>query len=176
MTQEELNEILRLHRLWLAGDENGERAILYDADLYGADLCDTNLCGANLYGANLRGVYLRGADLRDAILSPKEQIRKGIIVEREMTGWKKCKEGVIVKLEIPNGAVVFSINNKQCRTNVAKVIEVIGAKEGISKHDEKFIYEKGKTLKVDNFDLMYNAECSTGIHFFRTRKEAENYE
>ena len=37
------------------------------------------------------------------------------------------------------------------------------------------IYEVGKELEIENFDLMYNVECSTGIHFFRTREEAIDY-
>ena len=30
--------------------------------------------------------------------------------------------------------------------------------------------------EIDDFNLMYNVECSSGIHFFRTRGEAEKYE
>lgn len=32
-----------------------------------------------------------------------------------------------------------------------------------------------KTYEIKDFDLAYNEECSTGIHFFKTRKEAEEY-
>jgi hypothetical protein len=97
-TREQIAEILRLHRLWLNGDEGGKHANLYganlyganlyDADfrgadfqeadlqeadlqganLYGADLYDADLRGAKLYGANLYDAYLRGADLRGADL------------------------------------------------------------------------------------------------------------
>ena len=38
MTQTELNEIVRLHNLWLIGDEEGKKANLRGADLRGADL------------------------------------------------------------------------------------------------------------------------------------------
>jgi len=50
----ELNEIIRLHGLWLAGNDGGVRA---------------NLSGANLSGANLSSAILRYADLSSAILS-----------------------------------------------------------------------------------------------------------
>ena len=84
ITQDELNEILRKHKLWLINDPNGERANLSGADLSradlsganlsradlsGADLYGANLSGADLYGANLYGADLYGADLYGADLS-----------------------------------------------------------------------------------------------------------
>ena len=69
MKQDELNEVIRLHGLWLNDDyDGGKRADLRGADLHGADLRDANLYGADLYGANLRGADLYGADLRGADL------------------------------------------------------------------------------------------------------------
>lgn len=55
MKQEELNEILRLHKLWLDNEDGGENANLRGADLTDADLRHANLRGANLRGANLSG-------------------------------------------------------------------------------------------------------------------------
>ena len=74
MTQSEINKILELHKAWLNGDENGEKADLLKANLSGADLrwADlrvVNLSGADLRGADLRGADLRGADLRGTNLS-----------------------------------------------------------------------------------------------------------
>ena len=167
---------------------------LRGADLKGAYLSDAylrgaNLSGANLSGANLRCAYLRGADLRgadlkgadlkgaylsDADLNKEEQIRKGIKLSNPITGWKKCKDGVIVKLEIPRGAIVFSINNHKCRTDKAIVKEIFGADRAFSMH-KYFSYYVGDKIEVYNFNCEYNTECAEGIHFFRTRKEAENY-
>ena len=48
MKQKELDEILRLHKMWLNGKEGGKCA---------------DLRGANLRGANLRGADLQGANL-----------------------------------------------------------------------------------------------------------------
>jgi hypothetical protein len=60
----ELDEILRLHQLWLdSNGEDGQRADLRDVDLRGV-----NLRGADLMGADLRDANLVGAILRDAIL------------------------------------------------------------------------------------------------------------
>ena len=44
-----------------------------------------------------------------------------------------------------------------------------------SSYNDKFIYEVGKTVEVKDFDLMYNIECGSGIHFFWTKEEAEQY-
>ena len=88
-TKKELAEMLRKHKLWINGEDGGERADLSRADLCGAYLCGAylrgadlsradlryadlsyaNLCGANLRYADLCGADLRYADLRDADLS-----------------------------------------------------------------------------------------------------------
>jgi len=69
MTHAELQEMLRLHRLWLDGNPEGAWANLSGASLYGANLSGANLRGANLRGANLSGANLREADLSVADLS-----------------------------------------------------------------------------------------------------------
>ena len=68
LTKEELNDILKKHKLWLI-DEGGERADLSNANLRGADLSNADLSNANLRGADLSDANLRGADLRGADLS-----------------------------------------------------------------------------------------------------------
>ena len=166
---------------------------LSDVNLSGAALCETdlscaNLCGANLHCADLSNANLSCADLTRADLSYAtfentelecanlfetkldtcEQIRKGIIVDQPMIGWKRCRENLDVTLEIPKGAIVFSINNDGCRTNKAKVIGITdGKKIAYSLHDESFVYELGKEIEIKDFNLMYNIECTTGIHFYR---------
>ena len=68
MEQKKLDEILRLHKMWLYRKEGGKRANLRGANLLDADLRGANLLGANLRGANLRGANLLDADLRGANL------------------------------------------------------------------------------------------------------------
>lgn len=116
--------------------------------------------------------------LAGAILSKKDEIRKGVILSKSIIGWKKCEGRVIVKLRIPKGAVVFSINGKKCRTNKCKVISIdsIGNDNtAISMYDNNFTYTVGKVIEIDNFDLSYNVECGTGIHFFLSEEDARNY-
>ena len=153
-------------------------ADLSGANLSGANLRWANLSGANLSGANLRWANLSGANLRRADLSDKEKIRKGKIMKKKATVYKKCRNK-IVELELQKGSIVFSINNNKCRTNKAKVISIDGESDkGItiaSDYDSSFIYEVGKMVEIEDFDLMYNVECSTGIHFFWTKEEVEEY-
>ena len=163
-------------------------ANLCDADLCGAglrgtDLSDANLRGANLRGANLRYANLRGADLRGANLRGVElcgtegnlmEYRRGKILSENVIGYKKCRDNVIVTLEIPRGAIVFSINGTKCRTNKAKVLEIEGANRAYSQ--QKYVsYYVGDEITIYNFNCEYNVECAEGIHFFMTRKEAEEY-
>jgi hypothetical protein len=68
MDQQQLKNVLDLHRKWVIGEEGGKRANLRGADLYGADLRGADLYGADLYGADLYGADLYGADLYGADL------------------------------------------------------------------------------------------------------------
>ena len=159
-------------------------ADLSNADLSNADLSNANLRYADLSNADLRYANLSNADLRyanlsNAYLDEKEKLRKGVIIDKPVRVFKKCIKNNIVELELLKGSIVFSINNKKCRTNKAKVISINGkCEKGLkcrSSYNYKFIYEVGKTLEVKDFDLMYNVECSSGIHFFWTKEEAEDY-
>ena len=80
-----------------------------------------------------------------------------------------------MELEIPKGAIVFSINGDKCRTNKCKVLSISNGDIAYSIHDHSFTYEVGKEIEIQDFNLMYNIECGSGIHFFKTREDAENY-
>ena len=169
-----------LSRAFLKTDPGEKATSLRHATLTNANLTDANLNGVDLTGANLRGAKLSGtslvrADLSGAELDEPELIRRGIILKKPMIGYKKCRYNIIVTLKIPKGSIVFSINNDKCRTNKAKVIDIEGADEAVSGYDPKFVYRRGKTIYPDDFDCRYNRECGSGIHFFRTKKEAEDY-
>ena len=155
-------------------------ADLHGADLRGSDLSEADLSWSNLSGADLRGADLRGADLRgsnlsEANLSDADIFRLGKVLDEPLVGYKKTKEGVVITAEIPAGAIVFCINGIKCRTNRAKITDM-GRHEVLhSQHDKFFEYRLGKEIEIKDFDLMYNVECTSGFHFFRTRKEAEEY-
>ena len=67
MTQEELNEVLRLHKQWLESNGNkGKRADMRGADLQNADLQNADLQNADMRGADLQNADLQNADMKDA--------------------------------------------------------------------------------------------------------------
>ena len=55
------------------------------------------------------------------------------------------------------------------------MIEIIGADEAISSHDGVTVYRAGERVTPDSFDENWQEECASGIHFFITKEEAENY-
>ena len=144
------------------------------ANMSCADMRGVNMRYANMSCADMRGTNMSCADMRYANMSSVDRLRKGIKLSEPIIGWKKCKNDVLVKLEIPRGAIVFSINNKKCRTDKAKVLEIIGADRAYSNH-KFFSYYVGDVIEIFDFNCQYNVECAKGIHFFKTREEAENY-
>ena len=163
MTQQELDKIVEQHQHWLKGDCEGWEGM--KADLRGVDL----------RGADLSEANLSGADLSEVDLDDSEKCRLGQILKEPLTGYKKTAEGIVITAEIPAGAIVFCINGKKCRTNRAKITDMSGKEVLHSQHDNSFEYTLGKEIVIDDFNLMYNVECASGFHFFRTRDEAENY-
>ena len=164
MTQEELDKIIEQHQHWLREDVDGWEEMR--ANLYGSDIT-----GANLYGSDITGANLTGANLTRA-----NQFRLGKVLTEPLTGYKKTKEGVIITAEIPAGAIVFCINGSKCRTNRAKITDMDGHEVLHSSYDNTFEYRLGQEINIKDFNLMYNVECASGFHFFRTMKEAEEYE
>ena len=150
---------------------NLEGANLKGANLGGANLEDAYLKGANLKGANLEGAYLYGANLKDAkhhySLVPEE----GYFI-----GWKKLSDNVVAKLEIPAEAKrTSSMVGRKNRAEFVRVLELFGASEGVSMHDRKTVYRVGEIVRPDSYNGDPRIECTNGIHFFITRKEAEAY-
>lgn len=139
---------------------------LRGADLSGANLIGANLSGANLSGANMEGVGHNGYTAFFTLQCPEE----GAFV-----AWKQCSDNVLVKLLIPEDAKRSSGTSRKCRASKAIVLEIIGAEKAYSKHDAEFVYEVGKEIIPDSFNEDRWDECSHGVHFFITRKEAENY-
>ena len=178
MTQEELDKIVEQHQHWIKEDCEGwedMKANLRGANLSEADLSGANLSGANLRGTDLSGANLSGANLSGAYLRGANKFRLGKILTEPLTGYKTTKEGVVITAEIPAGAIVFCINGSKCRTNRAKITDMDGHEVLHSSYDNSFEYRLGQEINIKDFNLMYNVECASGFHFFRTRKEAEEY-
>ena len=199
MDTKELKAILDDHAAWLS-DEGGARAYLRDANLYGADLHGADLHGtdlrdADLHGADLRDADLRDADLRDAYL--RDAYLRGAYLrgaeaipayiaaslmacpeEGAVIGWKKGSNQTLVKLSIPVEARRSSATTRKCRAEYADVVAIYDAYgrpicEAYS--DRGGHYVVGERVFPDSWDENRWNECSHGIHFFITRKEAEDY-
>jgi len=158
-------------------------ANLSGANLYGADLYGAYLYGANLYGADLYGAYLYGADLRSANLEDKQIMSLGI--QRTLIvpdtgafiGYKKTQEGVILKLLIPESAArTNAIGSRKCRASQAHILEAMETKENVfhSQHNPDYTYTVGTDCLPDKYDPDRRNECSSGIHFYITKIEAES--
>jgi uncharacterized protein YjbI with pentapeptide repeats len=164
-------------------------AHLQGADLRDADLRDANLQGAHLQDADLRGAHLQYADLRDANLQGAHlqdahlqgamgipataRAVLSILPDGDIIGWKKCQRNVIVKLRVPADAARSNAAGRKCRASYADVLEVIGADEAYSRHDNSFIYRPGETVRPESFNDDWTVECGGGIHFFITLEEAD---
>ena len=172
ISKEKLKDIIDKHEKWVNRKEGGERANLIGADLSGADLIGANLSRANLSRANLIG-----AKIEEAI---KIKFYPSICPEEgDFIGWKKAY-GLIVKLLITGER--SSAYSRKCRCSEAKVLAIENKDGSKSEKTEvssdripSFVYRVGETVSVPDFDEDRWEECSRGIHFFITRREAVEY-
>jgi len=174
-------------------------AFFTKTNLINCDLCFSNLAEAmihywtifkcNLIGANLCKCDLKSRKGRNYI--SLAEYRKGKILSENIIGYKKCRSYdkiyhslddcriAMVTLEIPRGAIVFSINGNKCRTNRAKVLDIVDINGNKVPRARSYMgeltYYVGDDFTIYDFDCEYNNECSTGIHFFMTKEEAEKY-
>ena len=161
-------------------DANLRYADLSDADLRYADLRNANLRYADLRNANLRYADLRYANLRNADLRYAD-LRNANLLHFLITpeigsfyAWKKTTKGVI-KILIPEDAQrTNSLKGRKCRASKIQVIDGPGC-GGKSPTRGGLVYNKGQVVEADKFDDDIRRECTHGIHFFMTKKEAEEW-
>lgn len=123
----------------------------------------------------IEGIRFEGAGIESSYL-PEEYYRiLGKVLAEPIIGYKKTREGVVIKAEIPAGAIVFSINGTKCRTNRAKIIDMNGHTVLHSGFDFRFAYTLGQEIEILDFDPCYSHECAPGFHFFMTEEEAKAY-
>jgi hypothetical protein len=184
---DEWRDILEKHARWRSGQGGGARAVLRgvvltDAVLTGADLTGADLRRAVLRGAVLTGADLTGADLTGAVLTGAKGAdlfvaRTRILPEGSLIGWKKCANGLLVKLLIPAEAKRSHAFGRKCRAEYVDVLEVIGGDVGYTgDHGPQTEYRVGERVTPDSWDDDWTRECSHGIHFFITRAEAEAWQ
>ena len=183
---------LDLHDQWLKDNSKGQRLvsvvgeITVEADLSRADLREANLREADLSRANLREADLSRANLREAKEVPPYVFAvTNILPAGNLIVYKKANCGtreVILTLEIPAAAKRSNATGRKCRAEYAILLCVDGigweydGSPVTSKYDRAFVYPAiGETITPDGFDDDCWNECSTGVHFFITRYEAETY-
>ena len=174
-TDLELRGILEKHSLWLAGDPNGVRANLREADLseanlYGANLREANLSEANLYGANLRKAdlswaYLCLIDLRKADLSEANlygaNLRKADLSEANLYGanlrkadlscaYLYASKGVDYPMNCPEKGSFIGF--KKVRSNLIVELEITEDALRSSATRRKCRCSKAKVLSITNID------------------------
>ena len=119
------------------------------------------------------------------------KLRSGTITS-SIIGYKIAKAGeirVVVTLEIPEDAItnmkrkdIVDINYAKHRTNKAKVVKIQDENgnqyySAVSfGYDKKTLnYKLNDTIVINDYDMNLENVCSTGIHFFLTRRGAELY-
>jgi hypothetical protein len=104
--------------------------------------------------------------------------------EGDFIAWKKVAGNFVLKLLITGKRISTPIGRK-CRTNECRVLAAYD-KEGNevakdtdyrfpSSHDASFTYEVGAYVLEPDLNEDIRVECTKGIHFFMTRKEAKEY-
>ena len=163
-TPDQMREVLDKHAAWLRGEPTGERA-----DLSWSNLSRSNLLWSDLSWSNLSGSNLSGAEGSALVVAMTRILPAG-----DLIGWKKCSDGVLVKLRIPADAKRSHAFGRKCRAEYVDVLEVIGAEVGVTTvHGHETRYVPGERVTPDKWDDNWQQECSHGIHFFITREEAE---
>ena len=178
---------------------SAQSAIFTNCRLFGADFSSSNLCDSKFINTSLLHIHFTISNLAFAIFDEclgvdidfklsnlygtmldglRNEYVRGKILTENIIGYKISAEKYIIVLEIPAGAIVFSVNGDKCRTNKAKVIDIYNplmiedkAARAHSMFDKRFSYYIGDEFNIKDFDLQYNKECSSGIHFFMTREK-----
>ena len=162
-------------------EANLQEANLQGANLYGANLQEANLQEANLQGAKLQEANLQGANLQEANLQGAKLSAFQLPPEEgAFIGWKKGSDGTIIKLRIL-GKRTSSLVGRKCRCSKARVISIVDKHgtpltEARSTWSAAFRYRVGELVSpVEPYNDDIRVECASGIHFFMTKKEAEEY-
>ena len=128
---------LRLHKLWLKGDEDGVRADLWGANLEGADLEGADLGGANLEDANLRDAYLAGADIRGAYLAGAD-LRGADLMD------VKLEYADLINADLKGAKIDYQIQ------------------DGLLREIEKIILENPESLEMGSWHTCETTHCLAG--------------
>ncbi len=171
---------------------NLEEAYFVHADLDNSVFEDTNLKNADFdharraYWSNFRNADMTGASVENVNLDlNKLEGVKGLYIplycpeEGSFTAWKKCREGKVVKLLIPEHAERKGNSIYSLRASEAEVLEIYdkdgnSVDEAVSIVDAEFKYLKGTTVYPKEVNPKFYGD-TTGIYFVLSRAETEIY-
>jgi hypothetical protein len=127
---------------------------------------------ADLTQANLIEANLTDATLPEFQLCPQE----GSFIAYKSVLDPKNDCNVVLKLEII-GDRTSSLIGRKCRASKVRVISAIDSTETefVSTYDKNFKYTVGAEVECKDYNPDIRVECTQGIHFFMTQKEADEY-
>ena len=162
-----------------------------NAVCYGAIFRDTAFWDADLTNVNMHEADFTNTDFVRCKLDniKYDECTCGIALacpeKGSFTAFKKAElyngNNCIVELQVPADALRSSATTRKCRVSKATVVAIYTMdgksvkQNAYSTHTRSFVYKLGKTVEVKNFDKNRWNECSTGIHCFITKREAELY-
>lgn len=118
-------------------------------------------------GANLTDADLHGANLPSFAICPEIG---------EFTAFKKLEGDIIARLLIPEDAFrTSSLVGRKCRASKAKVVSLSCGNVGYSLYN-RTEYRIGAIVEPDSYDPDIRIECTHGLHFFVTEREAREYD
>ncbi|WP_092325843.1 pentapeptide repeat-containing protein [Butyrivibrio sp. YAB3001] len=167
-----------------------EEARFCCADFDDSTFVDTRLCNANFdfarrtYWTDFTNSDMTGLSTAEINLNP-DNLKgvKGLHMpifcpeEGSFIAWKKCREGKIVKLLIPEHAKRKGSTLHSCRASEAVVLDIFDKEgnsvdEAVSRVDKEFKYIKGTNVIAKELDPKRHGDVS-GIYFELSRREAE---
>ncbi len=140
---------------------------IYSKRTYWCDFMDADMTGARIHEIDLNPENLKGVKgLHMPIFCPEEG---------SFTAWKKCRDGKVVKLFIPEHAERKGNSLHSCRASEAVVLEIFDkdgnpVEDAASCHDKDFIYRKGETVYPKAADKEHMGDWD-GIYFVLSRSE-----
>ena len=169
-----------------------ENAVLAGADLDNAIFAGTNLKNADFMYAkrsfwcdftnsDLTGVRLEDVDIDPGNLKGAKGYRIPLYCPEEgsFIAWKKCRDGKVLKLMIPEDAKRKGESICACRASKAVVLDIFdkdgkSVDQAFSIYDPSFEYVKGATIfpKVMDYHNLGDVE---GIYFVLSRSETERF-
>jgi len=158
----------------LAVIKNGvfANALIEDTVFEGADLTD-----AKLYDARIdEDALLKASGVEVCI----RQIPHRCPDKDAFICYKKVRDNLIIKLEVPDDAKRINIDKTRCKASKVIVLEfqnINGTKskktEVASLHNPNFIYHPGDEIEIKSF--RNDASATSGIYFFMERDNAVKY-